>query len=284
MIDLFAFVSEEIVEEAVKEGTHHAAEGGGHGVPEVPNLITILNEKWGDVPFIKLLHHRENVVFAGLIILLITIVAYLASRRKSTIPGRLQSIVEMAVEELDNLVCGIIGPGGRRYTPFIGTLFIYIFTMNIAGLIPGMKSPTSNINTTAALAICVFLYVQWTGIRELGIIGYVDHLVGQPRNAVGFILSPLMFLIHIVGEFAKPVSLALRLFGNITGEDVLLAVFVTLGIMALSFTKGPVGIPLQIIFYPLILLFSTIQALVFSLLSTIYISLMLPHRADSQHE
>ena len=280
MINLFA---EEIVEEVVNEGSHHAAEGGGQGVPEVPNIITILNERWGEVSFIKFLHHWENIVFAGLIILSLIIIAYLATRKKNIIPGRLQSLAEMAVEGLDNLVCGIIGPGGRRYTPFIGTLFIYIFIMNIAGLIPGMKSPTSNINTTAALAICVFLYVQWTGIKELGIVGYVDHLVGQPRNAVGFILSPLMFLIHIVGEFAKPVSLALRLFGNITGEDVLLAVFVTLGIMALSFTKGPVGIPLQIIFYPLILLFSTIQALVFSLLSTIYISLMLPHREAEHH-
>ena len=270
-------------EEIVEEGVHHAAEGSGQGVPEVPNLITILNEKWGEVSFIKLLHHWENVVFAGLIILLLTIIAYLATKKKNIIPGRLQSLVEMAVEGLDNFVCGVMGPEGRRYTPFIGTLFIYIFTMNIAGLIPGMKSPTSNINTTAALAICVFLYVQYTGIKELGIKGYIDHLVGQPRNMVGFIISPLMFVIHIVGEFAKPISLALRLFGNITGEDVLIAVFVTLGIMALSFTKGPVGIPLQIIFYPLILLFSTIQALVFSLLSTIYISLMLPHREAEHH-
>ncbi|MBI3008807.1 MAG: F0F1 ATP synthase subunit A [Candidatus Omnitrophica bacterium] len=280
MISAFA---EEIAKEAVEEGVHHAAEGGGQGVPEVPNLITILNEKWGEVSFIKLLHHWENVVFAGIIILSLIIIAYLAARKKKIIPGRLQSAVEMVVEGLDNFVCGVMGPEGRRYTPFIGTLFIYIFTMNIAGLIPGMKSPTSNINTTAALAICVFLYVQWTGIKELGIAGYFDHLVGQPRNAVGFIISPLMFVIHIVGEFAKPVSLALRLFGNITGEDVLIAVFVGLGIIALSFTKGPVGIPLQIIFYPLILLFSTIQALVFSLLSTIYISLMLPHREAEHH-
>jgi F0F1-type ATP synthase membrane subunit a len=80
-------------------------------MPEVPNLITILNERWGEMSFIKFLHHWENIVFAGLIILLITIIAYLASSRKSTIPERLQSIVEMAVEELDNLVCGIIGPG-----------------------------------------------------------------------------------------------------------------------------------------------------------------------------
>ncbi|MBI3990837.1 MAG: F0F1 ATP synthase subunit A [Candidatus Omnitrophica bacterium] len=249
-------------------------------MPEMPNVITLINERWGENPIARFLHHWENLVFALIIITIIGVIAYLASRKSKLIPGRFQNFVEFVVEGLDNFVCGVIGPHGRHYTPFIGTLFIYIFIMNIAGMIPGLKSPTSNLNTTGALAICVFLYVQWTGFKKLGIGGYFDHLLGNPRNLVGYILSPLMFLIHLMGELVRPVSLALRLFGNITGEDVLIAVFVMLGVMITGFLHSPVGLPLQIIFYPLVLLFSTIQALVFSLLSTIYISLMLPHHEE----
>ena len=87
-----------------------------------------------------------------------------ASRKSTLIPGSLQNFVELCVEKLDNFVCGILGPRGRRFTPFLGTLFVYILCMNVLGLLPIMKSPTSSINTTAALAICVFLYVQYTGI------------------------------------------------------------------------------------------------------------------------
>ena len=140
-----------------------------------------------------------------------------------------------------------------------------------------MKSPTSNLNTTAALAVTVFFYVQWTGLRENGIIGYIDHLMGNPRDLVGWIMVPLNFPLHILEEFIKPISLALRLFGNILGEDSLIAAFIGLGIAALAFAHLPFGLPLQFPFMLLALLTGTIQAVVFSLLSTIYISLMLPH-------
>jgi F-type H+-transporting ATPase subunit a len=163
--------------------------------------------------------------------------------------------------------------------PFLGTLFIFILVMNYAGLVPFLKSPTANLNTTLAMATCVFLYVQWTGIRSFGLLGYLDHLAGSPRDLVGFVLIPLMLPLHIVGELVKPMSLSLRLFGNITGEDVLLAVFVGLGVgLAGVFVHGaPFGIPIQAIVYPLLLIFGFIQALVFTLLSTIYFYMMLPH-------
>jgi F-type H+-transporting ATPase subunit a len=100
-------------------------------------------------------------------------------------------------------------------------------------------------------------------------------MAGSPRDVISWCMVPLLFPLHIIGELAKPFSLALRLFGNITGEDTLVAVFVGLGIAILAFS--PVGVPLQLPFYFLGLLLSTIQALVFTLLSTIYILLMLPH-------
>jgi F-type H+-transporting ATPase subunit a len=153
--------------------------------------------------------------------------------------------------------------------------------MNWMGMVPFGHSPSTSLNITASLAILVFLYAQWVGISRLGIIGYLDHLAGQPRDAVTWAMVPLMFPLHIIGELAKPMSLALRLFGNITGEDVLIAVFVGLGVAILSFS--PVGLPLQTPFYFLGIILSAVQALVFSLLATIYILLMLPHEEHEEH-
>ena len=94
---------------------------------------------------------------------------------------------------------------------------------------------------------------------------------------MGWVFVPLMFPLHVIEEFIKPMSLSLRLFGNVFGEDVLIGAFVTMGILALSFMGSPIGIPLQIPFMLLAIITGTIQALVFTLLSTVYISLMLPH-------
>ena len=144
---------------------------------------------------------------------------------------------------------------------------------------------SSALNTTAALAVCVFLYVQWTGLRRLGPVKYVKHLAGDPQDVVGWCMVPLMLPLHIISELAKPVSLALRLFGNILGEDVLIGVFAGLGIAVLAFVHSPVGVPLHLPFVLLALLMSTVQALVFTLLSTIYIMQVLPHEeAEPEQE
>ncbi|MFQ5456444.1 MAG: F0F1 ATP synthase subunit A [Nitrospirota bacterium] len=245
--------------------------------PEVANIITLLHEKWHDVSLIQFLHQWEDIFFSGIIIIILAIIAKMATREKKMVPGKFQNAVEIIVEGLDSFVCSVIGHDGRRYTPFIGTLFLYIFCMNMLGLIPGMKSPSANINTTLGLSFSVFLYVQYTGITRLGLIGYIDHLLGRPRDLVGFLFIPLMFPLHVLEEFIKPISLALRLFGNVTGEDSLIAVFLGIGIVILSFIHSPIGFPLQFPFMLLAVLTGTIQALVFSLLSTVYISMMLPH-------
>jgi F-type H+-transporting ATPase subunit a len=256
------------------ESAHAAAESGA---PELPNIITVLYYHWKDVPVIRFLHHWENIVFAAIVAGIIIGFAHLATRKKELIPNKLQNLVEMILEGLNNFIVGILGEHGKKYAPFIGTLFIYIVCMNLFGLFPLMKSSTSSINTTAGLALVVFIYVQYIGIKELGIIGYLDHLAGKPRNIVTIILVPLMLPLHIITELIKPVSLSLRLFGNITGEDVLIAIFLGLGIMVLGFIKSPIGIPLHFPFLLLAMLTSFVQAVVFSLLSTVYILMMLPH-------
>jgi len=256
------------------------AEGAGakpEGPPEVPNIVTILYDKFGSFTFAQFLHRWENVFFSILIAILLGVVSYLASRKPELVPKGLQNFMEMVVDGLNNFICGILGKEGSQYVPFLGTLFIYILCMNLFGLVPGMKSPSSSINTTAALAITVFVYVQYTGIRKLGILGYLDHFAGNPRDAVGIALIPLMFPLHVISELAKPLSLSLRLFGNILGEDVLIAVFVGLGVTTVAFLHLPIGIPLQFPFIFLAMLTSAVQALVFASLSTIYFLMMLPH-------
>jgi F-type H+-transporting ATPase subunit a len=208
----------------------------------------------------------------------------IATRNPQMIPGPLQNVVEMVVEGLHDFIVDILGPRhGPRYLPFLGTLFVYILAMNLFGLIPFMDSPTSSLNVTVALALIVFLYSQYIGFRELGVLGWVDHMAGNPRGVIGWALVPLMLPIHLMGELAKPISLACRLFGNIFGEDMLLVAFASLGITVLSFTHLPIGLPLQLPFLFLALLTSTLQALVFTVLSTIYFLLMLPHD-DHGHE
>ncbi len=247
--------------------------------PEIPNFITLITHWAGHGPFVEFLHTWENAIFAFLIVGMVGGMVAFVARTVTLVPGRRRQIaLEAVVEGLDNLVCGVLGrEEGRRYLPFLGTLFLFILSMNLAGLVPGLKSPTSRFEMTFALAFCVFSYVQWTGIRRLGLFGYLDHMIGQPRDLIGWILSPLMLFIHGIGEIVKPVSLALRLFGNIMGEDTLLGVFVTLGALTFAWSHLPIGIPLHLPFVLLAIIFSVVQALVFTMLSMIYIHMMLPH-------
>src|SRR5206468_273239 len=231
------------------------------------------------------LHEWEVIVFSVLVAFLIILAAWFASRNPRMIPGPFQNAVEALVEALNDFIVGILGPKyGPRYVPFLGTLFIYILAMNLFGLIPFMDSPTSSLNVTVALALVVFVFSQYIGFRELGFVGYFDHLMGSPRSVIGWALVPLMLPIHVMGELAKPISLSCRLFGNIFGEDMLLVAFATHGVTTLSFAHSPIGVPWQLPFMFLALLTSTLQALVFTVLSTIYILLMLPHEEHGHEE
>ena len=247
------------------------------GIPELPNVITLAGHGWHELPIVSWLHRWENLVFSVAVASTLAIIAWRYARKPAAIPQGWQNLLELLVEGIDQFVQSILGPRGRHYTPFVGTLFLYIWFVNLSGLIPGMKSSTSNLNTTVGLALVVFGYVQWIGIRSQGLLGYFDHLAGSPRDLVGWLLVPLMLPIHVLGECIKPLSLSLRLGFNVFAEDVLLAVLVGLGIAAGAALHSPIGLPLQLFVVPLVLIFSTVQALVFSLLSTVYIALMLPH-------
>jgi len=251
---------------AVASGDAQAAEGGA---PKLPSLVELL---FGPD---SIAEHWVNVIYAFAVGIFLSLVCMRVYAKRQMIPGKLQNAVEMMVEGMYNFIESILGHEAKRYVPYLGSLFFYILLMNWIGMIPLGHSPSTSLNITASLAILTFLYAQWTGITRLGALGYLHHMAGSPRDVISWCMVPLLFPLHIIGELAKPFSLALRLFGNITGEDTLVAVFVGLGIAILAFS--PVGVPLQLPFYFLGLLLSTIQALVFTLLSTIYILLMLPH-------
>lgn len=250
------------------EGTAHS----GTGAPHIANWVALLAQAVGkETPLGQWLHRYEDLVFAGFIALGLCGISWIASRRPGLIPRGWQNAVEWVVESLNRFVEGIMGPHGRHYAPFIGTLFLYIWAMNLAGLIPGFKSPTANINITAGMAICVFFYTQYTGIRSFGFKGYLAHMMGFPQGIGMAIIGILILGIHLIGEFIKPVSLSMRLAFNITGEDTFLAVAVRF---------GPLGILLQLMAMGLGLILGTAQALVFSTLSAVFISMVLPHEEE----
>ena len=264
------------------------AEKKDTGPREFANVLSILVKANEGQPWARVVEQFESVIFSLLVAILLCVVAFAASRNPRMIPTPFQNGVEFVVEYVYNQVIAILGPRyGPRYVPFLGSLFFYILAMNLVGIIPLMKSPTSSLNVTFALAITVFVYVQYTAIRENGLFGWLDHMAGSPRSAIEWCLVPLAFPIHVIGELAKPVSLSCRLFGNIFGEDMLLVGFATLGVGAMAamhLGAVPFGLPLHFIFLFLALLTSVVQAMVFAMLSTIYFLLMLPHDHEDGHE
>lgn len=183
-------------------------------------------------------------------------------------PGRFQAFVEFCVVALEGFVRNIVGQRETKaLTPIIGTFFIYILALNLFGLVPGFISPTASTGTTGALAIFAFLFVQFAVITRLGLRDYCKHYLGEPLW-----LAPLMLPLHIVGELARPLSLAVRLFGNIFGEDLVIIVMMTIGTAVLgSFYWIPLQFPMMLF----AIFTSFVQALVFSMLVSIYIAVAL---------
>lgn len=249
----------------------------GDDVPGLPNFIGLLHKHYKDSPFISFLYQWESLIFSILISSCICLAFYLGLRKKELIPTSIQNAIEGFFEFFRTSIISIIGPKGEKYVPFLGTLFIYIFIMNISGIVPLMMSPSANLNITLAMAICVFCLVQFLNIKNMGVLGFLYHLAGSPNNIAGWIISPLQFFVELLNQFSRPVTLALRLFGNVLGEEILIGAFVLFGIGLIASHNLPVGLPLQIPFMLFGLLTSFMQALVFTLLSAVYILLSMPH-------
>ncbi len=189
-------------------------------------------------------------------------------------------IVQLIVSQSDT----IIGKTGRKYVPFYGTFFFFILTSNLMGLLPGFGAPTANLNTTIGLALCSFIGYNVIGVREQG-ISYFRHFVGPMTSLPGSsIISKLAFLpvllvsamfffiLELFSHGFRPVSLSLRLFGNMMGDHEVIGAFISL-------TK----LVIPVAFYMMGTLVSLIQAFVFTLLSMIYVALAVSHGHDEAH-
>lgn len=200
------------------------------------------------------------LVFAGMFIFGIYYRRSMRDIDKKLIPSSkpsLTGIFEAISEALLRLMESAIGEDARHYFPLIATLFFFILTCNVMGSIPGLLPPTNNINTNMACALTVFVYYNIIAVRRHGFIGYLKELSGPV-----IWLAPLILSIEVISHMVRPISLSIRLFGNVTGDYMVIEIFSDL---------MPWIIPIPFMFLELLVDF--IQAFVFTLLSIIYISL-----------
>jgi F-type H+-transporting ATPase subunit a len=203
---------------------------------------------------LPLFHIPPHVGITIYLIIGLAFLSYMVQKRISIVPNSLQSIIEIILEFLDNLIFETMGEKGKKYFPFVATFGIYILISNLLGLIPGLIPPTANLNTTLALALVVFISTHLIGIKEHG-ISYFKHFVGPI-----WWMAPLMLPIEIIGHLSRPVSLSLRLFGNMMGHEIIVATLLLL---------VPFLVPLP--FLILGILVSLLQAFIFTLLTMMYI-------------
>lgn len=203
--------------------------------------------------------HFVSYAFLASIILLT--MAFAVRRSISLVPGKLQNAIEIVVEGLLKLAEDSIGHHwGRPFFPLICTIFMYILVSNFMGLIPGFSSPTSNINMTASMAVPVFLATHYYGIKvHKG--KYILHFLGPMRSLSALPLMMMMLIVEIISHIARPVTLSVRLFGNMVAKHYLLLV---LGLLV------PAIVPTAILI--LGVLVSVVQAFVFALLTTLYLA------------
>jgi F-type H+-transporting ATPase subunit a len=217
----------------------------------------------------------NHVIMASVVTLVIVVLALIARRKyadkeQAMIPeGKLtvRNFFEVLFDATLGLMSEMMGKeNAKKFFPLIGALAVFILFGNLLGLIPGFLPPTQNLNTNLAAALVVFVVYNVAGLKEHG-LGYLKHFLGP----IWFI-APLMLIIELIGHAFRPISLAVRLTGNMTGDHMVLGVF---GDLAAGLMSVPFLIPVPFLF--LGLLISFIQTLVFCLLSSIYISLAVSH-------
>jgi len=205
----------------------------------------------------------DPALMALLVVLIFAVFFPLAARRyQRESPGRVQNFLEMVVSGVRGLLSDIIGHGAeRKFLNIIGTFAFFIFVSNLFGLFFFLQPPTGALSTTVALALVSFLYFNAQGIREHGLIAYLKHFMGPVLW-----LAPLFFVIEIIGNFARILSLSLRLFMNIYGEHTATGIFAGL---------VPIVVP-----WPLMalgLFTALLQAFIFVTLTSVYLSLATAH-------
>jgi F-type H+-transporting ATPase subunit a len=209
--------------------------------------------------------HVSNAIIVSIILLIIVIAGYrrLKKTENEIVPEAkltTRTFIEVVVESLSGLVESTMGSRGPEFMLIIGTLALFILFNNLSGLVPGFVPATDNVNTTFACSLTVFVLTHVYGVREHG-IKYLKHFVGP-----FWWLAILFVPIELIGHLARPLSLGLRLFGNITGDHLVTAIF---------FGLVPLLVPLPVMFLGLFVAF--VQTFVFILLSMAYFSGAVAH-------
>ena len=197
----------------------------------------------------------EQVTYTLFVFVILVLLSVLATRRLAVYPGQTQNVMEVIIGGFDGLLNEIMGDNGRKFFPLVATIGLFILFSNLLGIIPGFESPTSNINTNAAMAIVVFLSTHFVGVKEHG-LKYFKQFLGPV-----WWLIPLMLPNEVISHISRPLSLTFRLFGNIKGEDIVLLVVLFL---------VPWFVPLPV--FILMIFTSLVQTLVFMLLTMMYIA------------
>jgi F-type H+-transporting ATPase subunit a len=203
----------------------------------------------------------SDVLMTWFVMAFLVGVGVLGVRELRAVPGPLQNLVEVTIEGFWSLLDQMIGRHGREFLPLVGSAGLFILASNLLGNIPGFRPPTADWNTTVALSITVFIWYNYAGIRQHGFLNYLRHFCGPI-----WWLAPIMFPIEFIGHLARPISLSVRLFGNIFGEESVITI-----LLSLNWLVMPYFIWLGVML-PLSLFTATVQTFVFIMLTMVYIA------------
>ena len=226
----------------------------------------------------------SSILTSWIVMAVVLLVMVLATRRMRDVPGGAQNVVEFAYESLQGFATSLGGPRAARYVPLFAAFFLYILFSNWSGLVPPvgklefLRAPTSDVNITIGLALVSFTIFHVEGFRNLGVRGYLSKFfpLGEFRNGVGAgVIALFVGLVELLLEFVKPLTLSMRLFGNIFGGEVALGVMTALTVAI---------IPVALVGLEFLLNF--VQALIFSVLTLMFTLAAIEghHSEQSQHE
>jgi F-type H+-transporting ATPase subunit a len=192
-------------------------------------------------------------------------------------PGSLQVALEDFIAGFQGLLADFVGPKGPNYLPLVASIFVVILLSNLSGLVPGLMAPTTNLNVTLGCAVTVWIYYHYQGFKEQGVVAYLKHFGAVPPGTpfvLQLFMVPLVILIELISHTARVMSLSLRLFGNIFGEELVIIILASL---------VPFIVPLPMMF--LGLLTATLQALIFAILTMVYLggAVAVEHHDEAHH-
>ena len=247
----------------LSSATNAFAAGGGGGHFSWTNFIPGVKENH--------LAHVATMAIVSVFALLFALFARMKlgqGEAAVTPEGKLsvRGFFEVVLEFINGLADMVIGHHGRQFAPMFASIFLFIFLNNAVGLIPGMTSPTDNLNSGLALGLFTFFVYNYYGFKENGFVNYVKHFMANLTKGPWLIMGLLLLLLELISHFVRPLTLGLRLMANLQGDHTILGVFTDL---------VPIGVPVA--FYVLGLFVCFMQAFIFTVLSMVYISIATAH-------